>query len=77
MTADGGVIVYVKSRLPLDEAKMNASLPAFANYVRQSRQNEAFNEWFRKEAEKGLRDTPLNQQRTPPALSSIPKAKKS
>jgi hypothetical protein len=77
MTADGGVIVYVKSRLPLDEAKMNASLPAFANYVRQSRQNEAFNEWFRKEAEKGLRDTPLNQPRTPPALSSSPKAKKS
>ena len=77
MTADGGVIVYVKSRLPLDEAKMNTSLPAFANYVRQSRQNEVFNEWFRKEAEKGLRDTPLNQPRTPPALSSSPKAKKS
>jgi hypothetical protein len=77
MTADGGVIVYVKSRLPLDEAKMNASLPAFANYVRQSRQNEAFNDWFRKEAEKGLRDTPLIRPQTPPALSSSPKAKKS
>jgi hypothetical protein len=77
MTADGGVIVYVKSRLPLDEAKMNTSLPAFANYVRQSRQNEAFNEWFRKEAEKGLRDTPLARPQTPPALSSSPKAKKS
>jgi len=77
MTADGGVIVYVKSRLPLDEAKMNASLPAFANYVRQSRQNEAFNDWFRKEAEMGLRDTPLIRPQTPPALSSSPKAKKS
>ena len=77
MTTEGGVIVYVKSKLPLDEAKMNATLPAFANYVRQSRQNEAFNDWFRKEAEKGLRDTPLARPQTPPAMSSSPKAKKS
>ena len=77
MTADGGVIVYVKSRLPLDEAKMNTSLPAFANYVRQSRQNEAVNDWFRKEAEKGLRDTPLARPQTQGLPSSSPKAKKS
>ena len=77
MTAEGGVIVYVKAKLPLDEAKMNASLPAFANDVRQSRQNEAFNDWFRKEAEKGLRDTPLARQQPPPAMGPGPKAKKS
>ena len=59
MTTEGGVVVYVKAKLPLDEKAMTTTLPAFANYVRQSRQNEAFNEWFRKEAEKGLRDTPL------------------
>lgn len=77
MTAGGGVIVYVKAKLPLDEAKMNASLPAFANAVRQSRQNEAFNEWFNQEARKGLRDTPLARPQTPPNMSSAPKAKKS
>jgi hypothetical protein len=77
MTTDGGAIVYVKSRLPLDEAKMNTSLPAFANYVRQNRQNEAFNDWFRKEAEKGLRDTPLARPQTQPALNSAAKGKKS
>ena len=76
MTSRGGIIVYLKSKLPLDEAKMTASLPAFANAVRQSRQNEAFNDWFRKEAEKGLRDTPLARPQTPPAMSSTPKAKK-
>jgi len=76
-TTDGGAIVYVKSKLPLDEAKMNANLPAFANYVRQSRQNEAFNDWFRREAEKGLRDTPLARPQMPPATSSGSKAKKS
>jgi hypothetical protein len=57
---------------------MNASLPAFANAVRANRQNEAFNDWFRKEAEKGLRDTPLTRQQTPPpTMSPGPKARKS
>jgi peptidyl-prolyl cis-trans isomerase D len=64
-TSDGGIIVYVKSRLPLDVAKMTAELPAFVASVRQNRQNEAFNEWFRKEMEKGLRDTPLARQQQP------------
>ena len=76
MTTAGGVIVYVKSKLPLDEAKMIAALPTFANYVRQNRQNEAFNSWFRKEAEKGLRDTPLARQEASPAMKAAPKAKK-
>ena len=77
MTAGGGVIVYVKSKLPLDEAKMNATLPAYSNYVRQNRQNDAFNAWFRKEAEKGLRDTPLARQEATPAMKPTPKANKS
>jgi hypothetical protein len=77
MTTGGGVIVCVKSKLPLDEAKMSAALPTFANYVRQNRQNEAFNAWFRKEAEKGLRDTPLARQENQPALKATPKSKKS
>ncbi len=77
MTTEGGLIVYVKSKLPLDEAKMSATLPSFANYVRQNRQNEAFNAWFRKEAERGLRDTPLARQETQPSLKPSPKAKKS
>jgi hypothetical protein len=76
MTTEGGLIVFVKAKLPLDEAKMNSILPAFAKAVRQSRQNEAFNDWFRKEAEKGLRDTPLARQQPPPAMSSSPKATK-
>ena len=76
MTTAGGVIVYVKSKLPLDEAKMITALPTFANAVRQNRQNEAFNSWFRKEAEKGLRDTPLARQEAAPAMKAAPKAKK-
>jgi len=76
-TMQGGLIVYVKSKLPLDTAKMNANLPAFANYVRQNWQTEAFNAWFRKEAERGLQDTPLARQERQPALAPSSKAKKS
>ena len=58
-TAEGGMILYVKAKLPLDPAKMQADLPKFAASVRRARQQEAFDAWFRHEAEKGLRDTPL------------------
>jgi hypothetical protein len=77
MSAEGGLIVYVKSKLPLDETKMAAALPTFATNVRQSRQNDAFNAWFRKEAERGLRDTPIARQENQPSLSPTTKAKKS
>ena len=77
MTSDGGMILYVKSTLPLDQEQMNASLPGFMNYVRQSRQMEAFNEWFSKQASTGLRDIPaLSQPRPPPTLTPGTKAKK-
>ena len=70
-TNEGGIIVYVKSKLPLDEAKMKSELPGFISYVRQSRSREAFDAWFRKEAEKGLRDIPYFQrQQAAPAARS-------
>jgi peptidyl-prolyl cis-trans isomerase D len=56
---EGGVVMYVKARLPIDEAKMKAEMPNFVAYVRQSRQRETFDIWFRREAEKALRDTPM------------------
>lgn len=67
---EGGIILYVRSRLPIDEGKMKADLPAFINSVRMQRQNEAFQAWFNKEVQRGLRDVPLSQPKSPPALSS-------
>jgi hypothetical protein len=77
MTPAGGVILYVKSKLPLDETKISASLPAFLQAIRQNRQSEAFNDWFRREAEKGLRDTPLARQQQPPNIGPSSSQKKS
>ncbi len=72
-TADGSMILFVKARLPVDLARMQTDMPAYVNAVRRSRQQEAFDAWFRHEAEAGFRDTPLN--RPPP--SQIGQAAKS
>lgn len=60
-TAEGGFVVYVDKRLPVDTAKMNAELPEFLKRVRQARRQEAISAWFQREGTKALRDTPLMQ----------------
>jgi len=69
-TLEGGLIVFVKSKLPMDESKAQSELPAFAANLRRTRQQEAFEDWFRKEAEKALRDTPVAQQKNPPTMGA-------
>jgi len=64
-TSEGGFLVFVREVLPLELAKMTAALPAFMNSLRLARQNEAFMMWINKEAEKGLRDTPVFRPRQP------------
>ena len=75
MTGEGGLIVYVKAKIPADEIKMKTELASFVKYVRQKRQEEAFNDWFRKEAERGLSDIPALRQQTPPTMKGAPTAK--
>lgn len=69
-TDEGGFIVFVQSKLPIDQVKMQADLPQFINSVRRTRESEAFNNWFRKEAERGLRDTRAFQQQ--PTAANTP-----
>ncbi|HEX4646272.1 MAG TPA: hypothetical protein VH598_11770, partial [Verrucomicrobiae bacterium] len=45
-TKNGGVILHVVAQLPVDEAKMKTDLPKFITYLRQVRENEAFNFWI-------------------------------
>ncbi len=49
--SEGGFIVYTKARPPVDETKLKAELPEFVNQMRVYRQNEAFQQWFRKQVE--------------------------
>jgi hypothetical protein len=62
-TLEGGAVVYVQQRLPIDREKMRADMPAFLDSIRQQRARDAINDWFSKEASKSLRDTPLGQPR--------------
>ncbi|MFO1487112.1 MAG: SurA N-terminal domain-containing protein [Verrucomicrobiota bacterium] len=61
-TREGGVVVLVQQHLPIDEAKLRADMPEFLKNVRQARQNEAINLWYRREAERSLRGTLLQQR---------------
>jgi len=63
---EGGLVVFVNSRLPVDEAKMNADMPRFYAAIRQSRQNQAFGFWFSREVDRALRDVPALQPKAPP-----------
>jgi hypothetical protein len=69
-TRDGALVLFVRELRRPDPERVTAQLPAFLRAVRDTRQNEAFNDWFRKEAEKGLRETPLLQR--PPAAGPGP-----
>lgn len=64
-TRDGAMLVYVQARLPLDQARMNRELPGFSAYLGRLRQNDLFNDWFRRQAEVALRETPLAQRAIP------------
>ena len=67
-TEDGGFIVYVQSRLPVDTKSMGADLPQFTAALRRARESEAFNQWLQAEANRQLRTTPIfNRQATPGA----------
>ena len=73
-TSEGGMILLVKAKLPLDPAKMEAELPAYVSNLRANRQSEAFNDWLRKEIDKGLRDTPVGRPTPPPAMGTPAKS---
>lgn len=50
-TREGGFVVFLMARNGVAEDKLKADLPEFIAGVRQSRQMQAFQEWFRREAD--------------------------
>ena len=76
-TAEGGVVLFVKSKLPINEARMNTDLPAFASGLRQQRQQEAFQIWFQQEYTRNVRALLAQPQQQPPPNLAARGAKKS
>lgn len=62
-TDDGGFILYVQSRLPVDQEKMASELPQFTAELRQRRAEQAFQDWYQHEANRELLSTPLARGR--------------
>jgi len=64
---EGGIVLYVKAKLPIDEAKLKTELPEYIGRLRIYRQNEDFNQWFSRQAQPALfipqRDIPGGPQR--------------
>jgi hypothetical protein len=69
-TADGAFVLYLQSKLPVDQSAMNADLPDFTARLRQQRENEAFNEWMRVEASREFRNIP-DLQRPASSTASV------
>ena len=57
-TDDGGFVLYIESKQPIDESKMAADMPEFTDRLRQQSQVQAFRDWYLREANRELRDTP-------------------
>jgi len=56
---DGGYLLYVRAKIPFDEAKLRVELPKFTSQLRYQKQNELFDIWFNKQIEKA--NLPLRQ----------------
>jgi hypothetical protein len=69
-THEGGVVLYVQKRLPLDETRMRSEMPAFVNLLHRAREQEALNLWLNKEASTSLRNTPLAQRNKQPSSAA-------
>lgn len=61
-TRDGGLIVYLKAKVPVEDGKLKAEMPEFLDKLRRDRQFEAFGEWFRKEMELAKITLPSDKQ---------------
>ncbi|HZF00796.1 MAG TPA: SurA N-terminal domain-containing protein [Methylomirabilota bacterium] len=61
-TDNGGFIVFVDKKLPLDRTAMNAKLPQFTEQLRRERANEVFQSWIQTEANREFRNIPAFQK---------------
>jgi hypothetical protein len=61
-TPEGGYIIYMKGRLPVDQAKLQKDLPEYVARLREQRQGAAFSEWFQRAAQDMRLTLPPTQQ---------------
>jgi hypothetical protein len=60
-TTGGGLVAYVKARLPVDEERMKQELPYYLARMREQRQIAAFQEWLSRQIQLRLIPPPNDQ----------------
>jgi len=60
-TPEGGAIVFVKAKMPVDETRLKAEIVGYSGAVRQQRQQEAFQNWFQQEFSRNVRSAIIQQ----------------
>ncbi len=70
---DGGMLIYMRERVPVSDAKLKQDLPEFLTRLRVYRQNEAFNQWFRRAAEQAKLTVPQKES-IQPSSATAPRA---
>ncbi|HEY3861906.1 MAG TPA: SurA N-terminal domain-containing protein [Verrucomicrobiae bacterium] len=60
-TGDGGVVAYVKARLPVNQTEMTKELPVYLARMREQRQVAAFQEWLNRQIQLRLIPPPEDQ----------------
>jgi hypothetical protein len=58
----GGLVVYVRDRSPVEEEKLREDLPEFLTNLRESRQFAAFADWFQRQAQNMRLIRPLREE---------------
>jgi hypothetical protein len=47
-TGDGGLVLHLRAKLPVDEQRLKEELPEFLARQREQRMSAAYSEWFQK-----------------------------
>lgn len=62
LTADGAMLVYLRTREPVTDAELKDALPTFLADLRQERQFEGFSDWFRHQILETRIDMPSEEE---------------
>lgn len=68
---DGGYVLFLRERKAVDEEQLKKEFPDFVNRMRRVRQNEALDQWFRKQVDQAKVVIPTREA-TPPANAGAP-----
>ena len=68
---DGGFVLFLRAKLPVDENRMRAEMPQFVAALRHYQQNEAFSRWLQQQQTDARMTMPLLQTQSKPGAPPV------